>query len=89
LPVVGWTDFRPDFRHHDEEVLFIIEADLARFFDGSMIRIKPFEIRGEILNIRYFDFNGHVIWGATAMMLNELLSIIERADIPLSDQRCE
>jgi 8-oxo-dGTP pyrophosphatase MutT (NUDIX family) len=77
-PVIGWTDKRPHFIHQPEEVVFLIEADLERFLDPSIIKIKPFEIRGEMIDVRYFDYDGHVIWGATAMILNELLKIIER-----------
>ena len=77
-PVVAWTDKKPDFNHQPEEVVFLINAELSRFLDPSIIKIKPFEIRGEMINIKYFDYDGHVIWGATAMILNELLTIIKR-----------
>jgi len=80
-PVLGWTDKRPHFNHQPEEVVFLIEADLKRFLDPSIIKIKPFEIRGEILDVRYFDYEGHVIWGATAMILNELLTILNKTKI--------
>lgn len=77
-PVIGWTTKRPDFVHQPEEVVFLIEAELKRFLDPAIIKIKPFEIRGEMLDVRYFDYEGNVIWGATAMILNELLTIIKR-----------
>jgi 8-oxo-dGTP pyrophosphatase MutT (NUDIX family) len=77
-PVVGWTEKMPDFKHQPEEVVFLIDAELKRFLDPSMLKIKPFEIRGEMIDVRYFDYNGNVIWGATAMILNELLTIIKR-----------
>ncbi len=77
-PVVGWTSEKPPFRHQPEEVLFLIDAELASFFDETILKTKPLEIRGELLNIKYFDYNGYTIWGATAMMLNELLEIIKR-----------
>lgn len=77
-PVIGWTKKRPDFIHQPEEVVFLIEAELKRFLDPAIIKIKPFEIRGEMLDVRYFDYEGNVIWGATAMILNELLTIIKR-----------
>jgi 8-oxo-dGTP pyrophosphatase MutT (NUDIX family) len=77
-PVVGWTDKRPDFIHQPEEVVFLIEAELKRFLDPAIIKIKPFEIRGEMIDVRYFDYEGNVIWGATAMILNELLHILNK-----------
>jgi 8-oxo-dGTP pyrophosphatase MutT (NUDIX family) len=80
-PVVAWADKRPEFRADPVEVEFIIEASLERFLEGSIIRTRPWNVRGENLTIRYFDYEGHVIWGATAMMLNELLVIITRAGL--------
>jgi 8-oxo-dGTP pyrophosphatase MutT (NUDIX family) len=80
-PVVGWCDYRPEFNHQAEEVVFLIEADLKRFLDPSTIKTKPFEIKGETLDIRYFDYDGNVIWGATAMILHELLTIIKDSGI--------
>ena len=77
-PVVGWANVKPSFRHKPEEVLFLIDADLRRLLDPSIVKIKPFEIRGEILDIKYFDYETNTIWGATAMMLYELLIIIRR-----------
>jgi 8-oxo-dGTP pyrophosphatase MutT (NUDIX family) len=77
-PVVGWAEYRPHFSHDKEEVVFLIEAELEAFFDPSIIRIKPWQVRSEIIEIKYFDYEGHTIWGATAMMLNELLTILRR-----------
>jgi 8-oxo-dGTP pyrophosphatase MutT (NUDIX family) len=70
-PVIGWTKEKPAFVHQPEEVVYLIEVELMRFLDQGIIKIKPFEIRGELIDIRYFDYDGHVIWGATAMILNE------------------
>ena len=80
-PVVGWTSERPVFRPDPAEVQFVIEAELAPFLERSIIKTRPWEVRGELINIRYFDYKGHVIWGATAMMLHELLTIIKRAGL--------
>lgn len=79
-PVIGWTKEKPAFVHQPEEVVYLIEAELKRFLDPGIIKIKPFEIRGELIDIRYFDYEGHVIWGATAMILNELLTIIKNQE---------
>lgn len=86
-PVVGWINEKPAFNLQPEEVVFLIDADVKILLDPAVIKTKPFEIRGEQLYIKYFDNDGHVIWGATAMILNELLTIISRAEIPLEDQR--
>jgi hypothetical protein len=84
-PVVGWANEKPLFRHKPEEVLFLIDADLKRLLDPSIVKIKPFEIRGEILDVKYFDYETNTIWGATAMMLYELLIIIRRGGFFLQE----
>jgi 8-oxo-dGTP pyrophosphatase MutT (NUDIX family) len=77
-PFVGWANKKPVFNHQPDEVVFLINAELKKFMDPSIIKTKPFEIRGETIDIKYFDYEGHVIWGATAMILHELLTILRR-----------
>lgn len=80
-PVVGWAENKPQFTPEKKEVVFIIEAGLGSFLDYTIVKTGPFEIRGEKIDIRYFDYRGHVIWGATAMILHELLTIMKRANL--------
>ena len=77
-PVVAWMDKKPLFNPQIDEVSYIIEADIQILLDPSMIKVKPFEIKGEMIDIKYFNYENNVIWGATAMILNELLTIIRR-----------
>jgi 8-oxo-dGTP pyrophosphatase MutT (NUDIX family) len=77
-PVIGWIEKKPVFNYQPEEVEFLIEADLKRLLDPSIIKIKPFKIRGELIDVKYYDYDGHTIWGATAMILNELLVLLRR-----------
>ena len=77
-PVVGWIKEKPAFNYQPEEVVFLIDADIKRFFDPAIIKIKPFKIGGETIDIKYFDYDGNIIWGATAMILHELLTILRR-----------
>jgi 8-oxo-dGTP pyrophosphatase MutT (NUDIX family) len=78
-PVAGWIDEKPVYNIQAEEVVFLIEGSLEKLLDPSLVRIKVFKIRGQMRTIKYFDYNGNVIWGATAMILNELLEIMVRA----------
>jgi 8-oxo-dGTP pyrophosphatase MutT (NUDIX family) len=77
-PVVGWTETKPVFKHQEDEVVFLFDAELRRFLDPSIVKTKPMELRGEKVEVRYYDYNGYVIWGATAMILHELLTILRR-----------
>lgn len=77
-PVIGWTNEKPYYKYSTDEVAFLIDADLKTLLDPSIVKSKPFEIRGELVDIKYFDYMGNTIWGATAMILHELLIIIRR-----------
>ena len=77
-PVVGWCDEQPRFTIDPGEVVHIIEAPLATLSDKSIISERPFMVREKEINVKYFDYNGAVIWGATAMILHELITILKR-----------
>jgi 8-oxo-dGTP pyrophosphatase MutT (NUDIX family) len=81
--VIGWSDHKPLFNYDKNEVVFLIEAGLEDLLEPSVIKMKPMEIRGEVMEIKYFALEGNVIWGATAMILNELLEIIRRDNVPV------
>jgi 8-oxo-dGTP pyrophosphatase MutT (NUDIX family) len=77
-PVVGWAKEKPVFKQRAEEVVFLFDASIKKFLDPAIIKIKPIQIRGEMIEVKYFDYEGKIIWGATAMILTELLTIIKR-----------
>ncbi|HLN21193.1 MAG TPA: CoA pyrophosphatase [Bacteroidales bacterium] len=81
--LICWFNELPELHPDSHEVEYLITVDLTKLLDPSAVRFKPMEIRGETYDVRYFSYEGHVIWGATAMILNELLEIIKRDSIPL------
>lgn len=84
-PVIGWVNEKPVFNHQPEEVVFLIDADLKILLDPSIIKTKPIEIRGEMIEVKYFDYEANMIWGATAMILYELLIILRRGHFLLPE----
>lgn len=77
-PVVAWINAKPAFSLDAKEVVFLFDADLNRFYDSDIVKVKPVKIGLETLDVKYYDYEGHMIWGATAMILNELLVILKR-----------
>jgi len=64
------------------EVEHVIEYPLKAFLNFANRKVKDLPIRNTILkNVPYFDLNGGVLWGATAMMLSEFLIVLERQNI--------
>ena len=75
-PVVALSDHRPDFIRQEEEVEQIIELELARFGGAENIREKKVNTRGFQLTVPAYDIDGHIIWGATAMIMSELTALL-------------
>ena len=76
-PFVACSTSRPDFTPCKSEVVSLIEAPLEFFFDPAIVEEKPMKIRKEILDVKYYNYKGNVIWGATAMILHELIVVLE------------
>src|SRR5664279_2046897 len=58
-PVVGWLNEKPSFDYRSEEVSYLINAELKLFLDTSIVKSRPLEIRGEMVTIKYFDYEGN------------------------------
>ena len=76
LPVIGYTENRPDFKPEQTEVAEIIEADISFLFDEKLQKTKLLDVKGFKVEAPYFDVQGKTVWGATAMILNELKEVI-------------
>jgi|TARA_B110000495_G_scaffold25018_1_gene17943 8-oxo-dGTP pyrophosphatase MutT (NUDIX family) len=76
LPVIGFMSQKPIFTPHPYEVAEIIEIPLANLFEKNVIKEKELLTRGVTLRAPYYDVDDRFIWGATAMILNELVTLI-------------
>jgi len=75
VPTVGWSDRRPDFRADPYEVAQVVEAPLADLLNTAHLRREEWTLRGYQVDVPFFAVAGQRIWGATAMMLSELLAL--------------
>jgi 8-oxo-dGTP pyrophosphatase MutT (NUDIX family) len=75
-PVVAVAAQRPDFRPSPREVAEVIEVPLAHLLDKRNIKREKWPLRGMDVTVPFYLFAGHKIWGATAMVLAELLDLI-------------
>lgn len=78
-PVVGYTYARPDFMPDPDEVDEILEVPLDLLLDDKARQEKDITIFPAVkIKVPCFYIDGNIIWGATAMMLNELIDVINR-----------
>jgi 8-oxo-dGTP pyrophosphatase MutT (NUDIX family) len=75
-PVVAVTEIRPEFRLAEMEVDRILEVPLALLADPAVVKETQLERDGRIVDVPYFDVEGCQVWGATAMVLAELLWVL-------------
>jgi 8-oxo-dGTP pyrophosphatase MutT (NUDIX family) len=80
-PVVGYLPYRPDFFPDVREVADIIEISLTLLADKGIVGTKEMLVRNVLIQAPYYGVDTHTVWGATAMMLSEFLTVLEEIDI--------
>ncbi len=75
-PVVGIVDKQVEARADRQEVEFVFEVPLAFFLDSSNQRLVERELHGRKLPMIEYRYDGHRIWGATAMMIVQLIKLL-------------
>jgi 8-oxo-dGTP pyrophosphatase MutT (NUDIX family) len=78
-PYLGITKNSPIFIKQDDEVEAIIEVPLSHFLDDNIVTKKIVKTSYSIeVEVPAFKLNGHVVWGATAMMLSEIKDLLKQ-----------
>ena len=81
-PFIGYMHKKPEFIPHPGEVQEIIEYHVCALLKKETIKTKKFTIKRNIIfSAPYFDIHGHVVWGATAMILSEFAEILKEPGI--------
>ena len=76
-PFVSYVNQKPNFAASAYEVNELIEWEISQLLNPDIIKETTIEpTKGYKIKTPYFDVQGKVLWGATAMMLNELKKII-------------
>ncbi|PHQ30302.1 NUDIX hydrolase [Leeuwenhoekiella nanhaiensis] len=80
-PYIGVVDYTPEFIPEEAEVAAILEVPLTAFLsEDSLIRRQIDTSYGSMIDVPAFDLAGHVVWGATAMMLSEIKWVLQQID---------
>lgn len=75
-PTVAGMILRPEFSPSEVEVSEVLEFPLSGLLDKNTVRRERWTIRGAPVEVPFFSFHGHKIWGATAMVLAELGRVV-------------
>lgn len=75
-PLLGVARRRPDLRACEEEVARVLEVPLQALADPSRLRREPRLVGEQVFDVPYFELLGEKVWGATAMVLAELLALL-------------
>jgi 8-oxo-dGTP pyrophosphatase MutT (NUDIX family) len=79
-PVVGVAREVPTFRVHEREVDALIEMPIARLLDRTAVEWHTRQRGTTRIDYPGFNIGGHVVWGATAMVLSEFGSLLDLDD---------
>lgn len=82
FPFVGYLNYKPTFIPQEREVAEVVEVALADLIAPESLKYKSMEFRKNyrVKNVPYFDVNDKTVWGATGMMLSELVAIINQVN---------
>jgi len=76
-PYVAFVTEKPAFSPNADEVAQLLEFEVSSLLDPAYVKETVIELAPNMkLKTPYFDVQGKVLWGATAMILNELKYLV-------------
>lgn len=81
-PYVGFTEQTPQFVPQPEEVQAVLEVPFRQFLSNNTRRKKDLHLYPQLIlrDVPYFDVADQTVWGATAMMISELVAVLNNSD---------
>jgi 8-oxo-dGTP pyrophosphatase MutT (NUDIX family) len=80
-PFVSFYEHEPIFQIDEKEVEYMILANLKSFLEPGNRKKEKWIFSEQEIKVPFFQLDGNKIWGATAMMLSEFISVITKAGI--------
>ena len=75
-PVVAYINRKPEFYPDAREVDKVVEVALEEILNPEIIGRKVINVRGVEVDAPFYNIQDHIVWGATAMMIAELVEIL-------------
>ncbi len=77
-PFIAVTRLKPKFIQQEDEVEALIEVKLEDLLNDEFLVTKTLTTSyATNLDVPAFNLNGHIVWGATAMMLSEVRELLK------------
>lgn len=82
-PYIGYLNTSPIFKPDTNEVDEVIEVPLSILTNQYNKKNTSIKITSEIIlqDVPYFDVHGHIVWGATSMIISEFVDVLSEAGI--------
>lgn len=78
-PVVASLDYKPDLHPNRDEVGQVITTTLRNLLNPDSVVTEEWILRDNKVIVPFFAIEGHKVWGATALVLSELIARMRRA----------
>ncbi len=75
-PFVAFCPFHPAWQPDSVEVAEVLEVPLSFLRDPGNVYHERWKIRGQMVEVPFYLVGRHKVWGATAMVLSELVSVV-------------
>lgn len=80
-PIIGFLEKKPEFIPEAKEVSRVIQTELPLLFSPEIKKRKILTLGPNLnLDTPYFEIDGEIVWGATAMILSELIQVLQSAE---------
>jgi len=76
-PYLAWANEKPDFVTNSDEVEEIILFPVGELASHEVVCETDVETVSGVLRVSCYPFDGKLIWGATAMILSELVELLK------------
>jgi 8-oxo-dGTP pyrophosphatase MutT (NUDIX family) len=76
-PFVGLIPYPYEFRVSAREIAALVTPPLEIFFDPTRRSEEIWILHGRPVNVVFYQWEGHTIWGATARILKHLVEVLQ------------
>lgn len=78
-PVLGYMSIKPSFYPDKREVEKIIMTKITDLLRPDLSSNRLIDVQGRQIEVPGFEIDGHWVWGATALILSELIELLKES----------